>query len=632
MDDIRKLAEDLSLDNPLFEDFERMPATFDEFISNPYYLGKSWQHPWPFWVENGRKMFPLPLRSPYNSLILLGATGIGKSAVEGTKVLTPTGYCAIEKLEVGDLVASNDGKFYPVTGVFPQGKQPTYEIEFGYDIRCQVSDNHIWTVSRDYGRTYHEETTKEILEKGWQYVYKDTGWCQHHVELPKVAPLELPEAQLPIDPYLLGCLIGDGSITDPSMGFFNIDQEILSAVDNLLSVHGLQLRQSEKLKGSSDYFIAPVERGARKKFYDILCELDANKKAKYKHIPHEYIFSSIEQRRAILNGLIDTDGTVNQNGVVEYCTISEQLAKDIKLLCETLGYIVRWKYVPNNYYTKEKGSAERISAQPVYFLTIYTDDILGLLPRKQEKQKNRRKLRKVHRVHNITYVGEKECTCISIDAPSHLYLIEGCIPTHNTSFAVNMVMAYYLHVVLCLKDPHKYFGLEDQKKITFALLNIVTKTIAYKNAWGMLHKALLQSPFFMEYGIKTESKNPEWQCTKKPVDLIYGSTADHLIGLDILCCLTGDTTIKTVDGLQKLEDLVGKLIQVPTFNIETGEIQESQVCTVAQTKYATELIEVELENGAVIKCTPEHKLLLETGEYKRADELLDTDELAEQSL
>lgn len=542
---------DLSLDNPLFKDFERMPATFEEFISDPYYLGNSWKNPFPAWKEAGKEVFPLPLRSPYNSVILLGATGIGKAHQNGTGVLTPTGYVPIETLKVGDLVASNDGKFYPVTGVFPQGKKPCYEVEFSYGIKCVASSEHIWTISEDYGKTYKNLTTEQILKRRYTYTDPTTGWVSHRFRLPDVQSLELSSADLPIDPYLLGCLIGDGCLLGSPVAFTTRDQFLVDELSTILANSFLHFREKPDPRCDvADYLIVGDTKLETRNFFNLIADLSLNVKADKKHIPQQYLFSSIAQRKALLDGLIDTDGTVNQNGVVEFTTVSEQLAKDVKLLCETLGYIVRYKYVPENFYTVS-GSSEHISALPVHFLTIYTDDVLGKLPRKVDKQLHRRRLRKVHRVHNITYVGEQECTCISIDAPSHLYIIDGCIPTHNTSFAVNMVIAYYLHVVLCLKNPHEYFALEEQKKIVFAFLNIVTKTIAYQNAWGMIHRALLKSPFFMEYGISTTGIRPEWVCTKKPVELIYGSTADNIIGLDVLCAFLDEVSFARNSNIQR---------------------------------------------------------------------------------
>ena len=109
--------------------------------------------------------------------------------------------------------------------------------------------------------------------------------------------------------------------------------------------------------------------------------------------------------------------------------------------------------------------------------------------------------------------------------------------THNcgkTSFAMGVLCAYYLHIVLCLRNPHEYFDLADQKSIVFAILNIVTKTMAYKNAWGIINKMLLRSPWFMARGASTGGRRPEWYCTTKPVELIFGRNADDIIGLDIL--------------------------------------------------------------------------------------------------
>lgn len=214
-------------------------------------------------------------------------------------------------------------------------------------------------------------------------------------------------------------------------------------------------------------------------------------------------------------------------------------------------------------------------------------------------------------------------------SPYHTILLEGGTGLGKTSFAVNMVIAYYLYIVLCIRDVHEYFDLADQKKITFAFLNIVTKTIAYKNAWGMLHKALLSSPWFMKHGAATEGRMPEWYCTDKPVDLLFGSSPNDVIGLDILC-LTGDTEVLMSDKTWKsLESLEDSKIRVYSYNKNNKTSVLSDVCEVQKTKETKNLIELELEDGTVVKCTPEHRFLLKTGEYKLVKDLTLEDEIEE---
>ena len=128
----------------------------------------------------------------------------------------------------------------------------------------------------------------------------------------------------------------------------------------------------------------------------------------------------------------------------------------------------------------------------------------------------------------------KQMFPLPMKSPYNTIIFSGATGIGKTSVAMGICCAYYLHIVMCLRNPHAYFDLADQKEIVFAIVNIVTKTMAYKNAWGMLHKMLLRSPWFMCRGAKTTGKRPEWYCTTKPISLIYGRGADDLIGLDIL--------------------------------------------------------------------------------------------------
>lgn len=119
-------------------------------------------------------------------------------------------------------------------------------------------------------------------------------------------------------------------------------------------------------------------------------------------------------------------------------------------------------------------------------------------------------------------------------SPFNVIILAGSTGCGKSSFAMGVIFAYYIYLTLCLRNPHEYFDLADQKEIVFAIINIVTKTMAYKNAWGMLQKMLLRSPWFMERGASTGGRRPEWYCTTKPVSLLYGRNEDDLIGLDLL--------------------------------------------------------------------------------------------------
>lgn len=140
---------------------------------------------------------------------------------------------------------------------------------------------------------------------------------------------------------------------------------------------------------------------------------------------------------------------------------------------------------------------------------------------------------------------------LPLKSPYNSLILLGATGCGKTSFSVNMVIAYFLHIILCLRDPHKYFALEPQKKVVFAFINIVTKTIAYKNAWGMFHTALLKSPFFMEYGISTTGRRPEWICTKKPVELLFGRNGSDVIGLDIICAFLDEVSFAQNSNIKR---------------------------------------------------------------------------------
>ena len=180
--------------------------------------------------------------------------------------------------------------------------------------------------------------------------------------------------------------------------------------------------------------------------------------------------------------------------------------------------------------------------------------------------------------------------------------------------------------MLCLKDPYAYYGLMPMDKITFSMLN-VTLDAAKGVAWDKEQQMLQASPWFLSHGQMNASRvAPQWQPSKH-IELVFGSNNNHVVGR-ALFCLDGETIIKTTDGDFKLKDLENKEIKVYSLDNE-NQLVESDICTVTPTIKTNEEYEIELEDGSIIKCTPNHKFMLKDGTYKEAQYLTEDDELAD---
>ena len=184
---------------------------------------------------------------------------------------------------------------------------------------------------------------------------------------------------------------------------------------------------------------------------------------------------------------------------------------------------------------------------------------------------------------------------------------------------------YLMHRVMCLKNPLAHFRMKPTEKICFAFMNI-TKILAEEIGISKFQHTVQMSPWFMSKGSMTQKNNEPYWIPPKPIDIIVGSQSGHVIGQPIYYCLDGNTIIDTVNGCYKIEDLVDKSIRV--HNVDNkGNIIVSDECTVKVTGEYTEEYEIELENGAIVKCTPNHKFMLTTGEYKEAKDLTLEDDI-----
>lgn len=352
----------------------------------------------------------------------------GKSQPLGAKVLTPEGFVEMGMLAVGDAVIDPLGEASVVTGVYPQGALDVYEVTFSDGSRTRTSADHLWTVLTRRGSTWTEKTiaTQELLDFD----------SVRLVETPGLMTASLGSSDLSLDPYLLGLLIGDCSMTsDHTPVYGTADDALIDAVKELLP-DGVVARQvSDKPNNFKEYALTSGNVVGLGRTHSPLVTALRNlelygSKADTKHVPVVYKNASASARLAVLQGLIDTDGNaMTSPSQVEFVSKSERLRDDVLWLARSLGFMA-------------KGSPRKAVKSfgktygPYYRAFIYRRPWLLDLARLERKLKAfpEEGFKKSYgrRVVSVAPVGREACQCIKVSATSNLYVTDDFIPTHNT--------------------------------------------------------------------------------------------------------------------------------------------------------------------------------------------------------
>lgn len=378
-------------------------------------------------------------------IIIDGYWGTGKAQPLDAKILTPKGWKVMGEINIGDEVITQSGMTTKVVGVFPQGEKDIYRVTFSDGSQTECCEDHLWLTQNQYERNkrlrkrnqgnpiYRKaellpkiRSLKEIRDD--LFVSGIEGRLNHSI--PMVNPIEFPKRSHYIHPYVMGSLLGDGCFFE-AVTLTNIDQEILDEVSRQLPSN-LKLKQISKTITYS--IVNAVKRGGQNNpLKDEIARLDLYKKNSCdKFIPEDYLFDSIENRIALLRGLMDTDGTTGGQ-YHSYTTCSIRLRDDVIHLIESLGgtaiYIVR-----QPFYTYK---GQKLAGKLSYTISIKLNNINPfLLSRKASAVKLRTKYFPIRYFKSIELVGKKYARCIMVEDPSHLYVTDRFIVTHNTSLAV----------------------------------------------------------------------------------------------------------------------------------------------------------------------------------------------------
>ena len=352
-------------------------------------------------------------------------------------VLTPDGWRAIGDLRVGDLVVGSDGSPTPVLGVHPQGRKEVYRVSTQDGASTLACGEHLWTVRTPDDRSHHRPSrTLETREM----IGKLRRGHVHRFELPLVDAVEFVPQEVPLAPYALGLLLGDGCLTTSTTpAFSTADPELAEALEAELP--GIELRQKTKV----DYVLRHPAGGrggllVANPVTVALRELGlAGTRSETKFVPEQYKFNSPAVRLAMLQGLLDSDGgPVDQRGRtcrIQYTTRSPQLRDDVVFLVRSLGGVAYWRCRPAE--GRKPGFA---NGRPV----LYRNDAFVLdirLPAGVSPFRLARKAaaydvtgggRPMRFIEAIEPAGEAETVCISVAAADSLYVTDDMIVTHNT--------------------------------------------------------------------------------------------------------------------------------------------------------------------------------------------------------
>ena len=349
------------------------------------------------------------------NLIIQAPPQHGKALQIDTPVLTSKGWKRHADLRPGDYVFGMDGK--PVRVLWNSGVYTCESqcVNFADGFGIIAARQHEWMIFAD--RDNHKGRKPEILETQSLFARRH----RRSPYIPANAVIEMPERDLPIDPYLLGVWLGDGNSCDKwiSCGVQDIDHLRPLAVEvredrTAFRVHlrGLETSSLRKLGVLNN-----------------------------KHIPMQYLLSSEGQRRELLRGLMDTDGFIDVRGTCEFCQKDGKLANDVFVLLRTLGYKAIKHLYTARLYGKDCGLKARITFNPDKGERIFKID------RKQSrldgKLRTDRDDKRRFFIHSVEDVTAKRVNCIEVEGGMYLAGFE-LVPTHNSAGSSRCLPAYML--------------------------------------------------------------------------------------------------------------------------------------------------------------------------------------------
>jgi hypothetical protein len=453
-----------------------------------------------------------------------------------TKVLTPKGFKLIGDIKVGDAVCNPDGTTAKVIKVIDNGQKQFFRVTLADGSSVEADEDHLWAISVSGNRKRRKQDIPVIPqglrpEDEWNLRVqtrcrvvntlelrelvaradddKARGLRPRYVQIPLTNPVALTGAKGRweiFSPYILGALIGDGSIGSDSIGITGIDAPVFDRIRDELPGH-LQLAGQQRAdhcpayritrrhevtdEESSTAFLAELNRllvlrswrqadlvaaglgtqaylsaimsGRKRPSGKFVARLDealgadgsldsahadhagataadllrrdglAGLHSWDKFIPERIKLAPIDERFAFVQGLMDTDGHMDERGHVEFVSVSERLASDLRDVLHSLGYRATMTTKKTSYSHQGERKEGRL-AYRLYVQGRHMDRLFHM-PRKRERvaQFNGGDVEPWHRIVSVEPSGVDNSRCITVDNLNHLYVTDDCIVTHNSA-------------------------------------------------------------------------------------------------------------------------------------------------------------------------------------------------------
>ena len=462
------------------------------------------------------------MHSTKSKLAIEAKGGSGKLEPYYRRIPTPTkqGFTLMGDLRVGDYVFDRTGRPTKILEIFEQGERDVYKITFNDHRYALCGLEHLWTVKRNKNGNWKVMTTEELM-KDYKHIssYKLSKGIEEWVYsyyIPTCESVEYPHQDVPIDPWVLGCFIGNGCCRDVALSYSSGTDEIPLRIAEM---YDFDLKYPHPSNYTYTFYDKKTGKPIRTKdfFKDISGIVDHYSYEKY--IPDEYLYNDVDTRLRLLQGLMDTDGSITVNGGryhTTYSSTSKKLLEQIQWIVRSLGYSASISVDKR----KDKYTSGFCGTLIFRVPNTYKRNLFTLSYKLERAMQATDKEQKNHYkdliITDIQKVDRAKCRCIMVDNPEHMYLTEDFIVTHNTFMASYAISNMHLKPLIIAPTANlknqwienfENFGIErkdiatnihDGKNKKLTVVTIASLGNELRKDWRQLMKSIEDA----RYGIK----------------------------------------------------------------------------------------------------------------------------------